>query len=436
MRTARRNSGTHRVPNVYQSLEFNSSCLQNAGGRMEISSRRTSRGLAGRVPVRSAMTKAAALIGFLLLLVATFVSYLDHTAQLPAVLTGDARHYWTSLNTVAGFPIEFLGALWFLVVIAVQSERQKASYASLDLLLFWSGAIATGVGAGLSYRAGIRCLPIMTATVIAAWICLTAAFRSGPLPANSGTVGVWSALKNDWTVFTSRSTAVVKWLAAGAGAGLVAQHMALAGAATTSVDRDAQLARWYASQPRVVSDDLVMPGKIRIVVFSDYQCPGCSFEVPEYETIANRYRNGGYEQVELITRDFPLNPDCNPAVQVRIHPAACGASAAVRFLKRIRGEHEAQTFAAMLYRKHGKFSNEDIERHLASVGLADRYKKEYTQEIDGVRKDALLGDKVGVSGTPTVFIDGRLVRNLQPHALETIIDYNILTTSDSGKAER
>ena len=68
------------------------------------------------------LTRVSAGIGLVLLLVSTFVSHLSHTAQLPAILYGGGSRYLASLRVIAGFPVEFLGVLWFALVVAVSQD--------------------------------------------------------------------------------------------------------------------------------------------------------------------------------------------------------------------------------------------------------------------------------------------------------------------------
>ena len=359
-----------------------------------------------------------------MLLLSTTVTFLSETAQLPAVLYGGGARYLTSLRTVASIPIEYFGALWFLALIGLCGARRSRAYHSLDVIILWSGTIVCGIGASVSYQASFRCVPVVIATAIAAYVWVTAAVRSGGAGTDSDVRGRWSALASDWKLATSQSSVVTRWVVGGAVAALMAQHMALATTSTTSVERDAALVRWYVAKPRLSSPDITAEGKIRVVVFSDYECLFCSLQVPEFQRAVNRYREAGHRDVELVVKDFPLNSDCNPAVQTRMHPLACEASAAVRFVRRVRGDEDAQRFSALLYRKHGKLSNADIHDYLAERGLRDRFREERAPELDGVRQDARLGERLGVTGTPAVFVDGRLLRNLRPAGLEAILDYH------------
>lgn len=236
----------------------------------------------------------------------------------------------------------------------------------------------------------------------------------------------------DWTLVTSRPKTVVRWIAATSIAVLAAQYMSFAAAATTSLERDAQVMRWYASRPRLADADLTAPGKVQVVVFSDYECAFCSIRVPEFEKVVERYRAGGHTQIELIVKDCPLNSDCNPVMQARMHAAACEAAAAIRLIARERGDAEARAASTAFYRRGGRVTSADVAQHIASLGMTDAFKRDYAAVVERVKLDGRLGEKLGVTGTPTVFIDGRLVRNLTPNVLEAILDYHVSGQRDNG----
>jgi protein-disulfide isomerase len=377
---------------------------------------------------KTSFHRASASLGLVMMTVSSYVSYLNQTAQLPAVLYGGNAKYLTTLKAVAGVPVEFLGVLWFLLVIGVDSERTRASYRSLGDVLFWGGALILGAAVGLSYQAGFQTIPLIIATAVACWLWLSTLARTARPPSNvDDRIGLLRSLLGDWRLMTSRSGVLATWVLSLAAAALVVQYLSLTAAATGPDQRSSQLIRWYTSKPRVESKSLVEAGKVRVVVFSDYECPSCSMLVPEYQKITDRYRGYGRHEVELVTKDFPLNADCNAAVQTRMHPVACTAAAAVHFIRRTLGDDQAKVLSGLLYRKHGQLSKAEIERHIDSLGLTARFQQEHATDEEAVRQDARLGDQIGVNGTPSAFIDGRLVRNLTPQALETILDYHLGT---------
>jgi protein-disulfide isomerase len=201
--------------------------------------------------------------------------------------------------------------------------------------------------------------------------------------------------------------------------------MGLAASLTSSAERDGQLAVWFESQPRILDEDLTSAAKLRVVVFSDYQCPICAIVVPEFRRIVERYQKAGYPQVELVIRDFPLDPSCNKAVAVNMHPVACQAAAAVRLIERAAGERAAALARRTLYSKRGELTDAVIAACLEQSGLLHRFQTEKSSEMAGVIRDAEAGARLGVHGTPTVFVDGRATRSVTPDMLAALIAYRL-----------
>jgi uncharacterized membrane protein len=87
---------------------------------------------------------------------------------------------------------------------------------------------------------------------------------------------------------------------------------------------------WLAAQPRV---PLVIPAegaKVLIVKFNDYQCPPCRQTYNEYMPIIQRYEAEQPGAVKYVTKDFPLEAECNTG---GVHAAGCEAAAAVRMAR-------------------------------------------------------------------------------------------------------
>jgi protein-disulfide isomerase len=124
----------------------------------------------------------------------------------------------------------------------------------------------------------------------------------------------------------------------------------------------------------------------KIVAFSDYQCPYCRREWSVLKTLST-HNNG----VAVYIRQFPLT---------QIHQFAMPASlAAVE-----SGRHG--TFAAMsdlLF--SGKLSEDSIHEYLLSLGVTRSDERNLVAEAKTqVRDDLVLGERLGVTSTPTMFL--------------------------------
>jgi len=135
--------------------------------------------------------------------------------------------------------------------------------------------------------------------------------------------------------------------------------------------------------------------KLTIVEYSDLQCPYCAQSAPILDSLARSYPN----DVKIIFKNFPLSfhPQSRPA-----------AAAAIAAGKQGR-------FFEFRYKvaPHFRELNDSIYLAVAKDLKLDlvRFKKEMvlTPEVTAIlEQDIELGRKLGVEGTPTLFVNGKL----------------------------
>ena len=132
---------------------------------------------------------------------------------------------------------------------------------------------------------------------------------------------------------------------------------------------------------------------VTIVEFSDFECPFCS-RVGGPLKQAVKHFDG---RVRLVFKNFPLN--FHKSAQLAAE-ASLAAGAQGRFWEM----HDA------LFQNQKALSRADIDAFAEALGLdMERFAKALdTHEFrDQVAGDVKLGSKIGVGGTPTVFINGR-----------------------------
>jgi len=137
---------------------------------------------------------------------------------------------------------------------------------------------------------------------------------------------------------------------------------------------------------------------LTIVEFSDLQCPYCSQFAPTLDSLSHAYPN----DVKIVYKNFPLS------FHPQSRPAAAAAIAAGKQGK----------FFEFRYKLAPNFRNLKDSTYLAvakEIGLdLDRFKKDMalTPEVGKIiDQDVDLGRKVGVEGTPTIFVNGRLAQD-------------------------
>jgi len=168
----------------------------------------------------------------------------------------------------------------------------------------------------------------------------------------------------------------------------------------------AQFVQWLAAQPHTNLPVDAGDAKVLVVKFTDYQCPACAKTYLDYKPVLAKYAATRPGEVKFVELDYPLNPACNPSVQVTLHPAACEAAVAVR-LARERGKgDEMETWLAV---NNPTLTAESIKEAARTIGGVTNFDARYASVIEAVKTDAALGGLNQVRGTPTFFINGTMV---------------------------
>jgi protein-disulfide isomerase len=147
---------------------------------------------------------------------------------------------------------------------------------------------------------------------------------------------------------------------------------------------------------------------VTIVEFTDYQCPSCARTQPLLEELASEYG----DKVKLVSRDYPLDQHVNAA------KAAEAAEAA-------REQGKYWEYAATLFKNQNALQVEKLKEYATQLGL-DRAR--FDQALDSgkfsekVQRDMREGDKLGVNSTPTVFINGKRIKDKSRESLKSAID--------------
>ena len=135
--------------------------------------------------------------------------------------------------------------------------------------------------------------------------------------------------------------------------------------------------------------------KVTLVEFSDLQCPYCNLLAPTLDTLTRAYPG----DVKLVFKHFPLG----------MHPQARAAAAAAiaagrqgKFFEfRFRASPHFRNLSDSLYLAIAKELNLDMAQFKKEMAL--------TPEVNRILEaDLELGRQVGVEGTPTLFVNGRL----------------------------
>lgn len=166
----------------------------------------------------------------------------------------------------------------------------------------------------------------------------------------------------------------------------------------------ADASKWAHTKPmRLLDDPVSIPtagapslgpqnAPITLVEFSDFQCPYCIAAVPEIRAVLSAYPT----QVKLIFKEYPLE------IHSQAELAAAAAIAAHKQGK-FWAMHDAMFASRNLSRDNilvlAQKNGLDIKRFQADV--------DSTEVRETVIRDIQDGDRAGVEGTPTIFVNGK-----------------------------
>jgi protein-disulfide isomerase len=158
---------------------------------------------------------------------------------------------------------------------------------------------------------------------------------------------------------------------------------------------------------------------VTIVKFEDFQCPFCKRVQPEFAQLLKRFDG----KIKVVHRDFPIDS---------LHPKARLAAEAARCANE-QGKFWA--YHDVLYANAPKAEPEDLKTYAKTVGLdIVSFEKCLTSGKfkTAVQKDVDEGARLGITGTPDFFINGRELSGAQPlKAFTRVIDEELARAKNS-----
>ncbi|MEQ1575434.1 MAG: vitamin K epoxide reductase family protein [Vicinamibacterales bacterium] len=199
----------------------------------------------------------------------------------------------------------------------------------------------------------------------------------------------------------------------------VAAGSPMAPTETLAPEQRAEFEKWIAAQPRVSVPLSPNGAKVLVVKFNDFQCPACREAYLEYRGIVANYEQNHAGRVRFVTMDFPLEAECNLGA---VHPSACEASAAVRMARaKGRGPEMEEWF----FTHQETMTPATVKAAVRDVAQVTDFDAQYPSVLEQVKADAKLGRDLGVTGTPTFFVNGIKVPSMRPVYFDALIAYEL-----------
>jgi protein-disulfide isomerase len=153
---------------------------------------------------------------------------------------------------------------------------------------------------------------------------------------------------------------------------------------------------------------------VTIVEFSDFQCPYCI----QAEKTVGELLKAYPDKIRLVYRDYPLP----------MHPLAPKAAEASHCAD---AQGKYWDLHDKMFDAQGKLEVADLKKYARDVGLdGDKFDKcldsgEMKKVVDA---NHAAGEKIGISGTPAFFVNGRFLNGAQP-----IEEFKTLVEADLGR---
>jgi protein-disulfide isomerase len=156
---------------------------------------------------------------------------------------------------------------------------------------------------------------------------------------------------------------------------------------------------------------------VTIVEFSDLQCPHCKDAQPIIDKLLTEEPNARF-----VFQNFPL-PSHNWAAKAADYADCVGRSSKDAFWKFVQGTFDAQS----------NITEANADEKLTAIADTAGVKGADTAACAAkpdtkarVEQSVALGQSVGVTGTPTVFVNGRRIGNvvgLPPEVLKGLVEF-------------
>ena len=156
--------------------------------------------------------------------------------------------------------------------------------------------------------------------------------------------------------------------------------------------------------------------KVNIVVFSSYECPACQ----DFDKSLNQIIDKFGKNICVHFKHFPLSSQCNPQVEYNMQPNSCLIAKAV-ISAGLQGKFDA--FHNAVFNSNYVLDSIQLSKIAESLNLnLVKWKLDLDSDVveSILSSDIEYANKIGISSTPSIFINGRKLDN-RPGVLYYII---------------
>ncbi|MFQ5411001.1 MAG: vitamin K epoxide reductase family protein [Phycisphaerae bacterium] len=157
------------------------------------------------------------------------------------------------------------------------------------------------------------------------------------------------------------------------------------------------------------ADDVIIgrsDAPFTLVVFTDFECGKCRYLHREIVRLISQFP----EKLRCVSKHYPVSKQCNPYVGAGLHYFACDAAFAAEAARETGTADQTRRYHRLLYENSVRFDQSPYDRLAEQVGM-DR--AGFLASYSGaairrrVAEDIELAHRLGVEGTPTLFLNNR-----------------------------
>ncbi len=362
-------------------------------------------------------------------------TYVESFCDVSATVSCTAA-YSSRFGSFAGVPVAIFGILFFAFVLGLiaWSARSAVTRENLPGYVFASSTVGLAAVLYLAYASyfilGVMCLACLTTYLAVIGLFITSGastrFPMSKLPGRFAkdpgalTAGVLLAVAFAAAFVVFPEQPVTAAASEPASSSPVTEQQA-ATPALNAVQLQ-QLHEFLAQQPRI---PVMVPSDgaaVVIVKFNDYQCPACGLTYRDYKAVLAKWNKEQPGKVKFITKDYPLERQCNQYAGQDLHPGACEAAVAVR-LAREKGRAEAME--DWLFANQPAMTPETVKNAALTVGQVKDFDARFNGMLELVKADIAQGAQLKVSGTPTFFMNGMRIPSLRGEFFDAAITWEL-----------
>jgi uncharacterized membrane protein len=360
-----------------------------------------------------------------------YASFCDVNATLSCT-----NAYTSRFGSFGGISVALLGAIYFAGVLGLLAFGAAAPRLRANIAAYVFAASIVGL-AGVFYLgyASFVVLKTVCLLCVATYVAVAGLFVSAAMAARIPMRTLPARLAADLStllrtpaaiaavaVFAALVAGAVRWFpaepVAAASVDAAGQAAPAAASAGLPAAQLQELERFLAAQQRVPVMVATEGAAVVLVKFNDYQCPPCGQTFTMYKPVLAKYAKEYPGKVKYVSKDYPLDPECNRLAPSGGHMASCEAAVSVR-LAREKGK--ADQMEDWLFANQPTLTSARVKEAARMVGGVADFDTRYASVLELVKGDIEQGGQLQVQGTPTFFLNGIRLPGLRPEFLDAAI---------------